>query len=400
MLNTNKVSAKTGLPPIHWSHASHFLTWQLIAELESTENRKILCGKEVGEKSNGERKVAACRRIGEKLLPQLAQTNVAATGDKIKKKIDSLFKTYREHDMLLQQTGQGVGAEGQDSGVDQVSSCYVGKDGPDITTTREARNIWEQITKSFPFFPSLHRLLSTRPNSCPPAVAMGVGPGGRKITYFQPPANYHPNEAADIHDDHLIDPALEPPESLESHFTLPRSILGERSSNVALPEVPPHRHIDLLHTPASANNENQEPPSSQQLPTQSSTPARNSALASAMENAEKTVTQLPQKRSFDDRFVDVHERSMEMVKERMVEESAYKKQKLKQSDRDVVVRERESLIRQQELNERRRSSARRDYDDQIFSKEEYRQTLLQVNNRDEEIIQVLSVLDHRVSETI
>jgi len=45
----------------------------------------------------------------------------------------------------------------------------------------------EQIIKDFPYFPEMHRLLSTRPNFNPPAVTTGVGPQGRKSVHYQAP---------------------------------------------------------------------------------------------------------------------------------------------------------------------------------------------------------------------
>lgn len=48
-----------------------------------------------------------------------------------------------------------------------------------------ARDV-EKIVAEFPFFPRLHRLYCTRPNSTPPAITTGVGPDGRSTVYLQP----------------------------------------------------------------------------------------------------------------------------------------------------------------------------------------------------------------------
>lgn len=116
---------------------------------------------------------------------------------------------YRTHAASLIQTGGGVDpdkAEAGDNAHHEYSDCYIPASGPDASTTERAKNIWrkfksflvvtlrsdlqciEQIIIDFPYFPELHRLLSTRPNFNPPALTTGVGPQGRKTVHYQAPA--------------------------------------------------------------------------------------------------------------------------------------------------------------------------------------------------------------------
>src|SRR5258707_1149738 len=58
----------------------------------------------------------------------------------------------------------------------------------------------EEIEKDFPFFPTLHRILATRPNVNPIVVTTALGPQGMKTVWHQ-----HPNGSIP---DELIDPVL------------------------------------------------------------------------------------------------------------------------------------------------------------------------------------------------
>ena len=53
----------------------------------------------------------------------------------------------------------------------------------------------DQIHDDFPWFGTLHRILSSWPNIVPPAIVTGIGPAGREITYNNPPP---PSQECDL----------------------------------------------------------------------------------------------------------------------------------------------------------------------------------------------------------
>ncbi|KAL4062916.1 hypothetical protein J3A83DRAFT_4380489 [Scleroderma citrinum] len=97
-----------------------------------------------------------------------------------------LTKTYKHHAVKLHTTRSGVRADANGSDSDEFCDFYIGADGPTEWTSEEAKNIWDQITKEFPFFPELHRIFVAHPNVTPIAVTTGVGPHGKKTLHLQP----------------------------------------------------------------------------------------------------------------------------------------------------------------------------------------------------------------------
>ncbi|KAJ8457432.1 hypothetical protein ONZ45_g18315 [Pleurotus djamor] len=80
---------------------------------------------------------------------------------------------------------------------EQNVRLLVGPEGPVEATSTYAVNIWQEIISKFPYFPRLHRILSTRPNITPPVIITGTGPRGRSIIYNHPP-NIPPPPSAPI----------------------------------------------------------------------------------------------------------------------------------------------------------------------------------------------------------
>ncbi|KIM50421.1 hypothetical protein SCLCIDRAFT_1225355, partial [Scleroderma citrinum Foug A] len=162
--------------------------WSLIAKISKPVNYKVLYGKkDKNENTSGESKASVYKRIGATVLPKFHIIDATATGDCIKSKLETLTKTYKRHAVKLRTTGTGVKEDG-DNGSDSEEYCdfYIGVDGPDENTTDEAKNIWDQILKEFPFFSELHRIFVARPNVTPIAVTTGVGPHGKKTLHLQP----------------------------------------------------------------------------------------------------------------------------------------------------------------------------------------------------------------------
>lgn len=76
----------------------------------------------------------------------------------------------------------------------------------------------DEICKSFPFFPNLHRLLSSKPNMRPPAITTGVGPRGRQVVHLRPPKR--PLDSVVSTQDSAFDPdVIDPTLRADSAFT-------------------------------------------------------------------------------------------------------------------------------------------------------------------------------------
>ena len=159
----------------------------------------------------------------------------------------------------------------------------------------------EQIEGKFKFFPSLHRIFSTRPSVIPPAVTTGVGPQGRKVTYFQPPSGIG----------HIIDPALlseGPP--LPPHLT----VFGNDVTNIQQPQPPsfvrspspPDFSTPLSRTPSPTPvyDENTQPPS--QPPSSRKHGPKPSIFSNAaIDKARTSIKLLPKKRTFEESIIDI-----------------------------------------------------------------------------------------------
>ncbi|KAJ7809439.1 hypothetical protein B0H13DRAFT_2221068 [Mycena leptocephala] len=175
--------AEPALPRIDWSADEGALIWELIAQMEVKENRLVLFGKQdKNENTSGESKIAVYKRIGTKILPDLAQTSPNALAKRVKGKAEDLVNTYKKLAKQLQVTGGGLrndddddddGNDSDGSGVHQFLECYISSEGPDHDTTDRARNIWEKLTEKFEYFPALHRFLAARSNIVPPWLRLG-----------------------------------------------------------------------------------------------------------------------------------------------------------------------------------------------------------------------------------
>ncbi|KAJ7938660.1 hypothetical protein B0H13DRAFT_1587442, partial [Mycena leptocephala] len=102
------------------------LVWDLLAQVQKTENRKVLFGKQVPqENTSKDHKITVYKRIGESLLPALYLTHPETVGKRCKGKAEeyapparflsivltmhSLFKIYQEKAARLRVTGRGLG---------------------------------------------------------------------------------------------------------------------------------------------------------------------------------------------------------------------------------------------------------------------------------------------------
>ncbi|KAF8061428.1 hypothetical protein FPV67DRAFT_1452397 [Lyophyllum atratum] len=65
-----------------------------------------------------------------------------------------------------------------------------------VSRPQHAVDIWKQIEREFPFFPTLHRIFAFRPNITLIVVTTALGPQGQKTVWYQPPddnSNIDPN---------------------------------------------------------------------------------------------------------------------------------------------------------------------------------------------------------------
>ncbi|KAF8811785.1 hypothetical protein BYT27DRAFT_7208178 [Phlegmacium glaucopus] len=150
---------KPRIPEINWSANNSSAVWALLDEIEKTENYRVLYGKKnVAENTSGETKVTVYTRIAEAILPELFAVNPNTVRDRVKSKLESLKTVYKKHAKRLHQTGEGV-QENEDGsqGSEETLSFYIMGDGPCVETPPHAVNIWKEIEKEFPFFPTLHR---------------------------------------------------------------------------------------------------------------------------------------------------------------------------------------------------------------------------------------------------
>ena len=151
----------------------------------------------------------------------------------------------------------------------------------------------------FKFFPSLHRIFSTRPSVIPPAVTTGIGPQGRKVTYFQPPDGVG----------HIIDPSLlteGPPQP--PHLW----VFSSNITNMRPPQSPPFvqsASLPAFSTPSHApspipiGDKNAEPPS--QPPPQKHGPKPSLFSDAAMDKARASIKLLPKKHTFEESIIDI-----------------------------------------------------------------------------------------------
>ncbi|KAJ7278764.1 hypothetical protein C8J57DRAFT_1059764, partial [Mycena rebaudengoi] len=166
------------LPSIPWLSNGGVLIWALLAEVQKTENRKVLFGPAPGE-----------GRIGSIILPEEYKTHPGDVAKRVKGKAEELFKTYKIQAKHLRVTGGGIGAPGDvpGDGVHVYQLYHIPEDGPHHDTPQVASNLWEQISEDFPYFAELHKFLCTRPNIIPPVVTTGVGPLGHQVVHHQQP---------------------------------------------------------------------------------------------------------------------------------------------------------------------------------------------------------------------
>ncbi|KAG1726461.1 hypothetical protein EDB19DRAFT_1914596 [Suillus lakei] len=162
-----KKDTAPAIPDVHWSED---MTWSLLSEVEKDNNRLVLLGKrEKKENMFGDSKVTVFQRIGAVVLPKSYKLNPMATGKAVKWKYDHLTRKYQQHGKCLRTTGEGIHSSDVEDNPseNEFFDYYIPVGGPDSMTTTKTKSIWDEIVAKFPFFPVLHRILSSHPNITP-----------------------------------------------------------------------------------------------------------------------------------------------------------------------------------------------------------------------------------------
>ncbi|KAG1729753.1 hypothetical protein EDB19DRAFT_1913186 [Suillus lakei] len=284
-----KKQGAPAIPDIEWTTD---LTWKLLAEAEKSENRKTLLGKKKDENTSKDTKIAVFKRIGSVILADSYALNPDTVGDRVKKRFDYLVNRYKHHACRLRTTGEGVqddhtGYEPDEEHFDH----YIPTSGPDDSTPKHIKSIWDEIVLKFVYFPELHRMLSSRPNVTPIVITTGV-PAGRKTVHYQAPSKdeneprvFSATQLQQIHTlQEALDAARAPSPASQSLFdSIPSSLdFDESEKENFLPSSTPKRVPSNSH-PTSA------PPST-----------RTPKSSDAIEKAKQWISKLPKKRTFED----------------------------------------------------------------------------------------------------
>ncbi|KAG8732870.1 hypothetical protein FRC11_010369 [Ceratobasidium sp. 423] len=224
-----------------WSIATTEHALQLANE---DRNSIVLRGKQSSQGTMGETKKTVSERIASEVMPELYAKDPIGVGKKVWSKLDSLIKEYRVQAKRLTSTGSGIGDDslsGKESGAEEMPqehgpglqqvqlSYYIKPDGPDDSTPDGAKNIWasatEKIKQDFRWFPKMHAILCTRPNSVPIAVTTGLGPTGPQMVFHQPPSESHLSPPWDLDE---IESATDPGD----HLTGTQAVTGMTSHHL------------------------------------------------------------------------------------------------------------------------------------------------------------------------
>ncbi|KAJ7259051.1 hypothetical protein C8J57DRAFT_1340749 [Mycena rebaudengoi] len=331
---------KPTLPSIKWTKNGGELIWKLSAEVEKKENRLVILGKnDSSENSTGASKTAVFKQIGSVILPAEFAIDADAVAKRVKSKYNDLYDVYKKQNKRLRQTGGGLGGndDNEDESLHEYMRCYIPSNGPDTTTTEEAKNLWDEITNEFPFFPTFHRLVSTRPNVNPPVIITGLGPEGRKITHLQAPiaAAHRPFSNA------LIDPSLigrvaTPPPQLLPSFAGSESSPGTPIPWDATPS--PTKPTRSPRPLTNSDKENRPTKSGKKKVKVESTPN----LSQAILAARSSTKNIPAKRSFEEMLVNIHETNIEQANRRASLQDDIAKRRL-------MLEEKQQLIEMQKL---------------------------------------------------
>ncbi|KAG1724315.1 uncharacterized protein EDB91DRAFT_1340086 [Suillus paluster] len=297
-----KKNTGVAIPEIEWTAD---VIWQLLTQIELSENRVVLLGKrKKGERTSGDSKVTIYQRMGATIFPQLHSLNAVAVGERVKRKYEHLTKKYKELACWLQTTGEGIQADTDgnlSNGDNKYFQCYVPASGPNETTTSRAQSIWV-----------LHCILSSHPNVTPIAITTGTGPHGKKTVHFQ--------ALSDDEGDEVGFTADQQSQMLTLHRVLEAEATRRASSPsfespFEFPSESYHDPCDLSQSLYNSDDKENAPPPSQPIstPLGKKPPKASSLSQSSVEKARHHISKVPKKRSLDETLMDMQRASLEAI---------------------------------------------------------------------------------------
>ncbi|KAG1744902.1 uncharacterized protein EDB91DRAFT_1080442 [Suillus paluster] len=272
------------IPEIVWTDD---LVWQLLVQIELSENRVMLLGKwKKGENTSGDSKVTVYQRMAAAVFLQLHSQNAVAMGDRVKRKYEYLTKKI-----------QGIQSDANGNVSDnEFFKYYVPADGPDATTTPKAQCIW--------------------------AITTGVGPHGRKTVHYQPPS-----------DDEGPELALENFSQIQSLHTALQNEAAQRGISPSF-ESPFDNIIDPSDFSQPLydvdDKENDPPPSLQSTPTPTTkrAPKSSSMLQDSLTKVRQWISKVPKKWTLDETLIDMQKASLDAINARATAERKLQERQL------------------------------------------------------------------------
>ncbi|KAJ3546402.1 hypothetical protein NMY22_g2071 [Coprinellus aureogranulatus] len=281
-----------------------------------------------------ESKIQVAKRVGSTILPEQYALDPDTTGSRVKGKADDMVTKYKEELALLHQSGGGIGDPNEQSEASEDANkylqCYVGPNGPDVTTSEEVKNLWESINKRWPFFATMHSYMCTRPSAVPPAITTGVGPQGRSVLHLQQSHGIPPSST---NTEIPIDPALlalEPPAPVAETGKDPAMATpGEAADTPATPkpQAPP---------PPAPEKENTKPAATESVrrgPKPSTFDAEKH-----VKNAKQALKAMAPKRTFEDVLMFAIEQKTKLSKKKATTKQENESRRLGLQERDQILR--------------------------------------------------------------
>ncbi|VDC01013.1 unnamed protein product [Peniophora sp. CBMAI 1063] len=384
---------------------------------ESEKFRKVLWGPKKGENTS---KISLTTTWNEIAIVVFGKDNIpegelSAYGNKIKGLWNAYRKTYNNLAERIKQTGGGVRdpqiaslVSIEEKGSTRVLECYVPAEGPSAETPQKYKNIWEELTGTFAFFPRWHALQATRPSSNPPSVTTGLSPdrnGGHITTFYQPPPEDLVSKPGEPIPDELIDPQLrdvgapDPDEPMHAPFEQLREDSDE--------EMPPVISRPKATKSAAQPTPRRSAPSQQQSsrPAQS-TPRPSSAKKSSAAKGTSTSSQKfvakpnPAQQSIEankSKFTPLKRESIHTTIRSVVDTSAKEARAARRELRltSEINRLRDDIRFLEERRDKRLATAREEYKDDLLTRDEFIKEKAKINKAiDDEVARLRKDMEH------
>ncbi|KAG1851383.1 hypothetical protein F4604DRAFT_1934057 [Suillus subluteus] len=341
-----KKQAGPAIPEIDWTTD---LTWKLLAEAKKSENRKTLLGKKKDENTSKDTKIAVFKCIGSVIFADSYALNPDAVGDRVKKRFDYLVNCYKHHARWLRTAGEGIQDDPGYEPDKEHFDHYVPMSGPDDSTPKHIKSIWDEIVSKFPYFPELHCMLSTCPNVTPIVITTGVSPTGKKTVHYQAPSK-------DENEGHPTSPQVFSTMQLQQIRTLQEALDAASGTSPPSPSFldsfPPSLDFDESEKENFLLPATSKQVSSNSCPTTSAPPlARTPKASDAIEKAKQCIFKLPKKWNFEDVLANLQQANLKSINDRAQDKINLKKRQLLLEEFKAGIWEvKEYQMKLQELN--------------------------------------------------